>query len=277
MSDTIERRTNSNTNKIFVLLILLSVFFIALRLTSTVQTVKQLAYYVLMPSLQISSETFTKTGGFIKKVFNIVKINRENNYLKNEIYELNKKLSDYQLVLDDNVRLKNLLKIQENKSFNPVFANVIIREPSQWYQWVIINKGSSDGISKNCPVIAVLSNGDTSVFGRVFEVYQKTSKVALITNSLVSVPVQIKKYNVDCIVEGFNEQYLKLSFVPDNLTLSVGDEIVTSQLSDVFDRGIKVGKVSDIIKNDYGQYQDIIVEPYSLIKSVYEIVVLKND
>ncbi|MBQ3835132.1 MAG: rod shape-determining protein MreC, partial [Elusimicrobia bacterium] len=276
MSDTIERRTNSNTNKIFVLLILLSVFFIALRLTSTVQTVKQLAYYVLMPSLQISSETFTKTGGFIKKVFNIVKINRENNYLKNEIYELNKKLSDYQLVLDDNVRLKNLLKIQENKSFNPVFANVIIREPSQWYQWVIINKGSSDGISKNCPVIAVLSNGDTSVFGRVFEVYQKTSKVALITNSLVSVPVQIKKYNVDCIVEGFNEQYLKLSFVPDNLTLSVGDEIVTSQLSDVFDRGIKVGKVSDIIKNDYGQYQDIIVEPYSLIKSVYEIVVLKN-
>ena len=95
MSDTIERRTNSNTNKIFVLLILLSVFFIALRLTSTVQTVKQLAYYVLMPSLQISSETFTKTGGFIKKVFNIVKINRENNYLKNEIYELkcqNKKI-----------------------------------------------------------------------------------------------------------------------------------------------------------------------------------------
>ncbi len=276
MSETIEKKTNSNTNKVFIMLILLSVFFISLRLTPTVQTIKQLTYYILMPSLQLSSETFTKAGGFINKIFNIVKINRENNYLRNEIFELNKKLSDYQLVLEDNIRLRNLLKVQEKKEFKPVFANIIIREPSQWYQWVIINKGSSDGIERNFPVIAVLPNGDTCVFGRIFEVYKKTAKVALITNSLFSVPVRIKKDDVDCIVEGFNEQYLKLNFVPDNLKLNINDEIVTSHLSDVFERGIKVGRIIDIVKNDYGQYQDIIIEPYSLTKSTYEVAVLKK-
>lgn len=274
MSETIEKQTNKNANKVFIVLVLLSVFFIVLRLTPAVQTVKQLAYYILMPGLQVSSETFTKTGGFVLKVFNIVKINRENEYLRNEVFELNRKLSDYQHVLDDNTRLKNILKIQENKSFSPVFADIIIREPSQWYQWVIINKGYSDGVEKNCPVVAVLLNGDMCVFGRTFEVYQNTTKVALITNSLFSVPVQIKKNNIDCIVDGFNEQYLKLNFVPDNLNLDKGDEIITSPLSDVFERGIKVGKITDIIKNDYEQYQDIIVEPYSQTESIYEIAVL---
>ncbi len=277
MSETIEKQTNKNTNKVFVVLVFLSVFFIVLRLTTTVQTIKQLAYYILMPGLQVSSEVFTKTGGFIKKVYNIVRISRENIDLRNEIFELNKKLSDYQLVLDDNLRLKQLLKIRENKNYESVFASIIIREPSQWYQWVIINKGSSDGITKDCPVIAVLVNGDICVFGRVFEVYQNTSKVALITNSLVSIPVQIKNCSVDCIVDGFNEQYLKLNFIPDNLILNVGDEIITSPLSGVFERGIKVGRVMDVVKNDYGRYQEIIVEPYSQMQSIYEIAVLKND
>lgn len=277
MSESIEKQTNKNTNKVFIILVLLSVFFIVLRLTPMVQTIKQLAYYILMPGLQVSSETFTKTGGFIKKVYNIVRISRENTDLRNEIFELNKKLSDYQLVLDDNTRLKQLLQINKNKNFESVFANIIIREPSQWYQWVIINKGLSDGITKDCPVIAVLINGDICVFGRVFEVYQNTAKVALITNSLVSIPVQIKKSNVDCIIEGFNEQYLKLNFIPDNIDLSVGEELITSPLSGVFERGIKVGKVTDIIKNDYGRYQEIVVEPYSQTQSIYEIAVLKND
>ncbi len=277
MSETIEKQTNKNTNKVLFVLVLLSVFFIALRLTPAVQTIKQLAYYILMPGLQISSETFTKTGGFIKKVYNIVRISRENADLRNEIFELNKKLSDYQLVLDDNIRLKQLLKIKEDKNFESVFANIIIREPSQWYQWVIINKGISDGITKDAPVIAILTNGDICVFGRIFEVYQNTSKVALITNSLVSIPVQIKNSNVDCISDGFNEQNLKLSFIPDNLNLNVGEEIITSPLSGVFERGIKVGEITDIIKNDYGRYQEIIVEPYSQVQSIYEIAVLKND
>ena len=138
----------------------------------------------------------------------------------------------------------------------------------------------SDGIEKNAPVISVLLNGDICVFGRIFEVYQNTAKVALLTNSLVSVPVQIKNLNIDCIVEGFNAQYLKLNFFPENLNLKIDEQIITGPLSDVFERGIKVGRIIDIVKNDYGQYQDIIVEPYSQTQSIYEVAVLlknKND
>lgn len=270
----VNAKSNKGANKVFVLLMAISILFISLRLTPTILAIKQLAYSVLVPNLQISSDIFTKAGGFILNLSNIIKVNQENISLRNEIFELTQKLSDYQSVLDDNMRLRQLLKIQETKNVRPVFANIIIREPSQWYQWVIINKGSTDGIEKNAPVIAVLLNGDICVFGRIFEVYETTAKVALLTNSLISVPVQIKNVDVDCIAEGFNSHYLKLSYVPQTSNIKAGEQIVTSPLSDVFERGIKVGKITDVVKTDYGQYQDIIVEPYSQTQSIYEIAVL---
>ena len=270
----INAKSNKSANKVFIFLVAISILFISLRLTPTILAIKQLAYSVLVPNLQISSDIFTKAGGFVLNLSNIIKVNQENISLRNEIFELTQKLSDYQSVLDDNMRLRQLLKIQETKHAKPVFANIIIREPSQWYQWVIINKGSIDGIEKNAPVIAVLLNGDICAFGRIFEVYGTTAKVALLTNSLISVPVQIKNADIDCIAEGFNSHYLKLSYVPQTSNIKPGEQIVTSPLSDVFEKGIKVGKITDVVKTNYGQYQDIIVEPYSQTQSIYEIAVL---
>ena len=33
-------------------------------------------------------------------------------------------------------------------------------------------------------------------------------------------------------------------------------------------------KIIEVVKTNYGQYQDIIVEPYSQTQSIYEIAVL---
>ncbi len=274
MITNVSSKSNRNADKVFILLVAVSVLFISLRLTPTILAVKQIAYSVLVPNLQLSSDLFTKTSGFILNLSNIIKVNQENVSLKNEIFELTQKLSDYQSVLDDNSRLKQLLSLRETKTVKPVFANIIIREPSQWYQWVIINKGSSDGIEINAPVIAVLLNGDICVFGRIFEVYETTAKVALLTNSLISVPVQIRNVNIDCIAEGYNSHYLKLTYVPQTVEINNGEQIVTSPLSGVFDKGINVGRITDVIKTSYGQYQDILVEPYSQTQSIYEIAVL---
>ena len=96
-----------------------------------------------------------------------------------------------------NILMKNLLNIKETKLSTPVFANVIVREPTQWYKSVIIDKGSKDGIEADNPVVAVLTDGQTCVFGIISEVYSSNSKVALITNPLFSVPVQIKDLNLN--------------------------------------------------------------------------------
>ena len=266
--------TNKNTNKVFFLLLIISIVLIALRLTPTVQVLKQLVYSVLVPDIKISSNLFSKTGSLLLNLSDILKVYQENSELKNENFRLMQGLTDSQLVLEENIRLKNLLNIKETKNSKPVFANIIVREPTQWYKFVIIDKGSDDGIEIDNPVVAILSNGRTCVFGRTTEVYSSTSKVALITNPLFSLPVQIKNLKIDCVCDGCDSQYLKLSFIPKSANLNINDQIVTSYLSTVFENGIDVGMIVDIEKTNYGEYQEVTVEPYTQKHSVYEVAVL---
>jgi len=266
--------TNKNANRVFCILLAISIILIVLRLTPTIQAIKQLAYSVLVPDIKISSNLFSKTSNFLFNLSNIIKVNQENVELKNTNVQLIQQLTNSQVILEENIRLKNLLNIKENKSLKPVFANVIVREPTQWYKLVIIDKGSNDGIEIDNSVISVLSNGQTCVFGRIVEVYSSTSKVALVTNPLFSLPVQIKDSNIDCVCDGYDNQYLKLSFIPQSAKLKLKDKIVTSPLSDVFEKGINVGTIIDIVKNNYGDYQEVIVEPYTQTQSIYEVAVL---
>lgn len=266
--------TNKNANRVFCILLVISIVLIVLRLTPTVQAIKQLAYSILVPDIKISSVLFSKTGNFLINLSNIIKVNQENIELKNTNFQLMQQLSNSEIISEENIRLKNLLNIKENKILKPVFANVIVREPTQWYKLVIIDKGSQDGIDLDNPVVAVLSNGQTCIFGRVIEVYPSTSKVALVTNPLFSLTVQIKDSNIDCVCDGCDNQYLKLSFIPQSAKLKLKDKIITSPLSGVFEKGINVGTIVDIVKNNYGDYQEVIVEPYTQTQSIYEIAVL---
>ena len=266
--------TNKNANRVFCILLAISIILIVLRLTPTIQAIKQLAYSILVPDIKISSNLFSKTGNFLFNLSNIINVNQENIELKNTNFQLMQQLANAEIISEENIRLKNLLNIKENKNLKPVFANVIVREPTQWYKFVIIDKGAQDGIETDNSVISVLSNGETCVFGRVVEVYSSTSKVALLTNPLFSLPVQIKESNIDCVCDGYDDQYLKLSFIPQSAKIKLKDKIVTSSLSDVFEKGINVGTVIDIVKNNYGDYQEVTVEPCTQTQSIYEVAVL---
>lgn len=267
------KNTNKTANKVFFILLVISVTLISLRLTTTVQIIKRLIYYFVVPNIKISSNLFTKSGKFLSNVANIIQVYQENIKLKNEKVILEQKLINYKVILEDNIRLKNLLDIKQNKKFKTIFANVIVREPIQWYQFSIIDKGSNDGIEIGYPVFAVLSNKQMCVFGRVIETYSTTSKVALITNSLFSVPVQVAGYNIDFICDGYNDKYLKLSFIPKSVNLHLNDDLVTSKLS-IFNKGITVGKIIDISRKSSGEYQNVLVEPYCQTESIYEVGIL---
>ncbi|MFA7074891.1 MAG: rod shape-determining protein MreC [Endomicrobiaceae bacterium] len=274
MTFNTNNKSDRHANRLFWVLVFISVLMISARLTPTVQAVKYLAYSILSPTIKFTSDSFTGTNNLIFNIINIIKVNQENIKLKQQILDLSDKLKDYQSLIDDNVRLRQLLDFPQKKDSTTIFANVIIREPSQWFQWMIINKGSKDGIKKDSPVIAIVNNSRYCALGRIVEVFKSTSKVALLTNSLSSIPVQIKNSQIDCLADGYNSQYLKLNYIPQSVDLKTGDEIITSQLNSSFDKGIDIGKIIKISKTNAGEYSDVSVMPYSQTERVYEVVVL---
>lgn len=265
---------NKDTNKVFFVLILISLLFIFAKISQPVTILRDISYRFLMPSMQFTSHSFSASNKFIVNISNIFNIYQENITLKEEIILLSEDLRDYQSISEENIKLKNLLALPIQKKTRLLFANIIIREPSQWYKWLIINKGQFDGIKKDMPVITIMENNRTCIIGKTVEVSDTTSKIALITNSLFAVPVQITNSQTDCLLEGTDSQYLKLTHVPQSSQLNIGDEIVTGPLSSVFTKDIPVGKIMEITKTPYGDYAEILVLPYIQKQRIHTVAVI---
>lgn len=77
-------------------------------------------------------------------------------------------------------------------AYHPVTAEVILRDPTLWYQTVNIDKGSDDGVGLHDPVVA-----DGALVGEVSEVAANASVVSLITDHTVSVTARVTDTNGD--------------------------------------------------------------------------------
>ncbi len=109
------KNTSKTANKVFIILLIVSITLISLRLTTTVQIIKQLIYSFVVPNIKISSNLFTKSGKILSNIANMIQVYQENIELKNEKLILEQKLINYKVILEDNIRLKNLLDIKQNK------------------------------------------------------------------------------------------------------------------------------------------------------------------
>ncbi len=271
---TYNDKFNKDTNKVFVILVILSFVFIFARLSQPVSSVRTLIYHFIIPGINITSHSFSSSNRILSNISGFFTINDENTKFKEELVLLTEQLRDYQSVYNENIQLKNLLNLPVPVKTKLLFANIIARDPSQWYKWIIINKGLKDGITKDMPAVTVMSNNEICILGKTIDVYESSSKIALITNSLFAVPVQIKNSQTDCLLEGADSQYLKLTHVPNSVQLNINDEIVTSPLSSVFTKDIPVGKITEITKTPYDDYSEILVQPYMQDQRIYEVAVI---
>jgi len=72
--------------------------------------------------------------------------------------------------------------------------------------------------------------------------------------------VYVGKEMAPGIVHGQNEKQLIVNFIPTWIPISVGDEVVTSGMDNLFFKGLKVGKVLSVHTSQ--GYQSAIIEPY---------------
>jgi rod shape-determining protein MreC len=265
---------NKSANKVFFILILLSLLFVFARISQPVTILRNLAYNFLMPGLQLTADSFSSSNKFINNISSVFNVYRDNITLRGQIVLLTEQLRDYQSVIDENIKLKSLLSLPVRKKNKLLFANITVRDPDNWHKWLIINKGRLDGIKQDMPVVATMRDDRMCVIGKTAEVFDSTTKIALITNSLFAVPVQIKNSDVDCLIEGTDSQYLKLLHVPQSAKLEINNEVITGPLSSVFSENIPVGQIAEITKTSYGDYAEILILPYIQKQKIYEVAVI---
>lgn len=135
--------------------------------------------------------------------------------------------------------------------------------------------GTDDGVKKGMTVIA-----DQGLVGYIVACDKKTSKVKVITDPASTVSCNISTTNESVICKGTlnNTQELRVTYIPLNADLIVGDSVETSGVGEVYARGIHIGTITEIITTTNVTDRYAIVNTavdFSKLKTV--LVITSND
>jgi rod shape-determining protein MreC len=213
------------------------------------------------------SVRFLAVQEFIALPRDSVTLRQENARLEEEVARLQAQVLQYQRQVSETQSLAALVNFSRSNPENIyTAASVIGRDPSPFLHYIIIDRGSADGIRRGMPVVT-----DQGLVGRVDAVISNAARVQLITDPASAVNVRLEDAERDVVVVGSVSGDLSLDLVAQDITLEVGDILITSGLGGGYPADLLVGQILNVRKRDSDIFQQAAVQPvvdFELLKIV---------
>ena len=249
-------------------LVLLSVYF-GEGPSGMLHGVQRGAQEVLSPIESGASKVFKPFRDLFNWVGDAFNATDENKKLKKELAQARTELAQARNAQRENEQLRAMVDLRKEPGFpqglDPVTARVIARSPTDWSSTIQINKGTDDGVERDDPVIT----GDGLV-GKIAQASGGTSTVQLITDgesNVSAMPVPDGTSGVVRTPVGDPDD-LQLDFVRRVDSVKKGQTVVTSgfrsgRLQSLFPRGIPIGSVREVNRDELETYQRVHVDPFA--------------
>ncbi len=199
----------------------------------------------------------------------IVNTSKENTILKKQISRLENDLTNMDEVRKENLRLKQLLNYSEGVSPERVLAQVVGWDSANEFKVIRINKGTNHGIKVMAPVIT-----DQGLVGYVYRATPNYSDVLTILDQNNRIDVVVERTRTHGIVEGVFNFKCALKYIMRNEQVEVGDKLITAGVGGIYPKGVKVGMITEISKENFGMTLSIEVVPSVDFDKLEEVLVL---
>ena len=281
----VRRKNKKNIPAKYILLVLTLVCFLLMMgsftLGWTAGPVGTAASYVFIPM----QRGLTEIGNWISdKTYELASLRnvmQENETLKNQVDELTEELNALKLEQYDTEDLRELVELQKSYSdYNKLPASVISKDPGNWFDTFLIDKGTDDGVAVGMNVIT-----GSGLAGIITEVGANYAKVRSIVDDMSSVSGMVLSTSDYCVVNGDlqvldEREMITFSNLKDtNNRVSVGDQVVTSYISPDYVQGLLIGYISEIHVNSNNLTKSGLITPvvdFEHIKHVLVITDLKT-
>jgi rod shape-determining protein MreC len=233
---------------------------------------EQIVVEMTAPAQKILVKTIRYMEGLWLHYFHLVDLRKENTQLKAELDALRMENYRYLELLATQTRLRELLQFKNTMDWPVVAAQVIGRDPTGWFESVIIDKGKSSGLRVNMPVVNA-----GGVVGQLVSVSPNYSKVLLVIDQNSAVDCLIQRSREKGIVKGLSPSLCKLDYVLKTADVAAGDAAVTSGVGGVYPKGLPVGEVLEVRDLPWELFKTIKVKPavdFSMLEEV--LVILKE-
>jgi len=250
-------RLERNSPLWLIVLAVTSLMLMIMHNTGRLTPVEGAVLRVLTPA----QKQLTNLGNSVRDLIQTARDLKELRQRNAELQALNDKLTIENVRLREieaeYYTLRELLKFnQANPTYTFRTAQVIGRDPSNLWRYIIIDVGQRDGIRPNMPVVT-----HRGLVGRVREVYPTASQVQLILDPASSVSALDQASRAPGLVEGEPGGSLGLHMIPQGETVNVGDIILTSGLGGHFPKNLVIGQVTAVHQQDIEMFQRASIRP----------------
>ncbi|MCP9451465.1 MAG: rod shape-determining protein MreC [Nitrospira sp.] len=197
-------------------------------------------------------------------------VEAENRELRKEIEYLKGQNSQLREAAAATDRLAALLEFKQQAGIPTIAAQVIGRDTGNWYRAIILNKGEADGLRPDMGVIT-----PAGVVGRIVKTTAATSVVLLVTDPNNAIAGVVQRTRDEGIVEGTASGLARLKYIPMLSDARPGDQVVTSGLVGGFPKGLAIGTITKIHKEDGGLFLSAELTPAVEGEHIEEVLVIQ--
>ncbi|MDP2736272.1 MAG: rod shape-determining protein MreC [bacterium] len=171
---------------------------------------------------------------------------------------------------EENSELRKHLNFLNKDNQRYLMSNIISRgeltgSSGEGNQSVVIDKGSADGLFAGLAVVSSRVYGTSSqgvIIGKIVNVKEQIAEVYLVTNKNSKLAASIFGENkTSGIASGELGLTIKMDFIPQTENIKAGDIVATSGLEQSIPRGLIIGRVTEVSKENNEVWQTAIIEP----------------
>ncbi len=229
--------TSGNIRNLIILLVVASLLLLAV--SGYLTPVFSFTFSPLISTQSWLSQRYLAIRDFFTSPRDMASLRERNAQLENEVAQLQSQIVELQENLSQAQILYTLLDFaRTNPQHEYTAATVIGREISPYYQYIIIDKGSNQGIMHGMPVVT-----QQGLVGRIDAVVANASRVQLISDAESVVNVHLQNAKVEGQIVGSITGEISLEMIPQDAEVQIGDVLLTSGLGGNYPPNIFVGQV----------------------------------
>ncbi|MGA2781918.1 MAG: rod shape-determining protein MreC [Smithella sp.] len=233
---------------------------------------RKIVLETIAPAQKVLSTSVKSVNDAWLRYVLLVGIEEDNKNLKNKINELKAALILYQDGYLEAQRLRKLLDLRDDYNYHFISARVIDREQAALSKTILINKGATHGLKTGMPVIA-----PPGLIGRLVDVSWHVSKVLLFIDENSNVGAIVQRTRTQGVISGAGPRGLILKYISKTQDVKEGDVIVSSGMGGVFPKGLLIGQVSHVDRQDASLFLKINVAPFVDFSKLEEILILVSE
>ena len=239
---------------------------------------------VASPAHRLISELWTRVSSGWSGYVVLTRQAVTTDALQQRVTYLERRIMTLEETSRENIRLKELLNLQDRIA-NPAIASQIIgRDMAHGYEAFTVNRGSRDGVEIGSGVISTTG----VVVGQVIQVSPWTAMVQLVTNPRNAVGAKIVRTLAYGVVHGVGDATLKLDYVTSLADVKEGDIVVTSGDDGIYPAGFEIGRVLrvtegapvpglpqlPVVRAETALFLNIDVDPLTNVLQVGQVLLL---